>query len=55
MIERELGDLAEATSGRRAGVVGDGGFLGLELSALERSLPTARARADGRQARGCGP
>ena len=54
-IGSELADLAAATSGRRAAVPEDGGFLGPELAAVERSLPTARSRADGPQARGAGP
>ena len=54
-IGSELADLAAATSGRRAAVPEDGGFLGPEFAAVERSLPTARSRADGPQARGAGP
>jgi hypothetical protein len=58
-IGSELADLAAATTGRRVAVPEEGGFLGAflgpELSAVERSLPTARSRADGSQARGCGP
>jgi hypothetical protein len=51
----ELADLAVASSGRRPTISEDGAFLGPELSALERSLPTERSRADGPQARGAGP